>query len=252
MQHNLSYARSEEGFIEYADCAIGAPAIDMHNVLKTGNFPKGLDVLTASDVNTGLLDVQKWMPFAAEEYRTSASLQDYLIVPVTIFYSDMPNSNMAAFPISELSKWNSGAGKVAYKTWEGKPTFEEHANQDTSQARGMIFATALRPVPEYRGNLYRMVLLSGWDRQRHPLLCEGIQEKPTGFSMGAFVTDYHCGVCEASMRKGGCNHLTKEGQIRMQSVGNKLVYRKSINITGFELSKVAIPAWRNAIAMPIG
>ena len=238
-------------FVEYsaADLSVAEPAIDFHRVAKTGNLPEG--VSDKPSVARSMLDVDKWLPYAADVYGTSRDLRDYIVVPTTIFLSELPNSNLAAFTFDELSSWNAQAGRIAYRTWKAKPTHEEHANSDPTQARGVIFDSSLKSVPNYVGGLYRTVLLAGWDRDRFPELAARVAAGRHGYSMGCWVSDYRCSVCDASMRQGECAHLHPKRGVKMPMVGNKLVYRIAKGITGFELSAVRTPAFRSAWAEPI-
>jgi hypothetical protein len=243
--------QSPGGFVAYADAPGDVPTpIDMHAVMKTGNLPAGIS--NKSAVAQSMLDADKWLPFAAEAYNISPRMSDMIVVPTTIFLTDLPNANMAAFPFNEVSAWNSGAGTVAYRTWKGKPTHLEHANSDPTKAKGVIFDSSLHAVSNYIGGLHRVVLLAGWDRDRDPDLARTIAAGRSGFSMGAYVQDYSCSVCAASMRNGGCAHIHPKMGIRMPRVGDKLVYKQAHGVTGFEVSSVKIPAFRSAIGRPIG
>ena len=238
-------------YVEYAaaEQTSAEPAIDMHDVIKTGNIPDG--VVNPKSVAKSLLDVDTWLPFAAETYGISANLRDMIVVPTTIFLTDIPNANLAAFPFEEMSAWSTQAGCVTYKSWKGKPTFREHANDNPSIAAGVIFDASMRAVPNYLGGLHRVVLLNGWDRNRYPDLAKTIEAGRSGFSMGCWVNDYTCGVCSASLKDGGCDHIHPKLGVRMKSVGNKLVYRIARGAVGFECSSVKNPAFRSAWGVPI-
>lgn len=239
-------------FVAYsaAEFSTAEPAIDMHRVVRTGNLPEG--VHDRSGVARAMLDVDRWLPYAAEVYGTSQDLRDYIVVPTTIFLSEIPNSNMAAFTFDELTKWNAQAGRVAYRTWKGKPTHEEHANSDPTQARGVIFDASIKSVPNYIGGLYRTALLAGWDRNRFPDCAAKVQTGRNGYSMGCWVGTYTCSVCAHDMRNGECAHVHPKHGVKMLTAGNKLVYRIAHGITGFELSRVATPAFRSAWGEAIG
>lgn len=251
---NLQFDETRGSFKEFARSqhrVVATDAIDMHKVKRTGNMPSAGKV-DGKTLAQSFLDADKWLPYAAEAYNISANMEDMMIVPVTIFFSDLPNSNLAAFSFGELTQWNANAGQIAYKTWKGKPTHIEHANADPSKASGVIFDSVMRPVTEMVGNIYRVVLLAGWDRTRNPEVASKIASGPYGFSMGAWVSDYSCSVCSASLRKGGCNHIHAKGHILQPVVANKLTYRLAHGITGFEVSATATPAFRQAVGRPIG
>lgn len=244
--HDQMHTSSEERFASYAFSIAEAPAVDMHEAVARGDLP------AMSDPGVkGLRLSTKWMPFAAEAYNVSPNLSDYVVVPVTIFLTDLPNTNLCAFPFDEMSKWNPKRGCISYETWRGMPTFVEHANKDHTKAKGMILDAMMRPAPEFVGNLYRVVLLSGWDRSRYPEVAgKMLTQQSAAFSMGAWVDDYECSACGGSMRAGGCQHMNRERGVIKRTEGNRLVYRMSRGVAGFELSNVATPAWRGAVAQP--
>jgi len=225
------------------------PAIDMHAARKTGNLPAGVD---GDAIRGAVMDVNDWLPFAAEAYNTSPKLDDYVVVPVTIFMTDLPNTNACGFPFEEMSRWNARAGRISYKTWRGKPTHVEHANKRPDQAYGVIFDSVMRPVETVVGNLHRVVLLSGWDRTRDPKRAEQLMSTAAAFSMGAWVEEYECSACGAHLRRGGCRHMHPKHGLLKQFDGDRLVYRVARGVTGFELSHVGVPAWRGAVATSIG
>jgi hypothetical protein len=255
MPHGVQELASGSYYTEYAsidgpNCATAEPPIDMHQVLKTGNLPT--DLTHKRSVEKSILDIEPWLPFAAEHYRTSTNLADYIVVPYTIFLTDFPNANLAAFPFEEMSAWEPTQACLSYQTWRRKPAFQEHANQDPTIASGIIFDSSMRAVPSILGTPHRVVLLTGWDRYRYPTLAKSVLARRSGASMGAWVRDYTCGCCGASLRKGGCDHIDPRSGPRMMEEKGKLVYRTARGVQGFEISHVANPAWRSAWGEPIG
>ena len=45
---------------------------------------------------TGLLEVQRYLPLAAQKYEISSDPRDYVVSPVIIFPTDIPNRNCLA------------------------------------------------------------------------------------------------------------------------------------------------------------
>ena len=253
-QHCMPAAEVETAsgntYLEYAASPDNETPIDMHDVIRTGNIPEG--VSNKTDVAKKLLEVNaSWLPFAAEKLGISSSLKDLIIVPTTIFLTDIPNSNLAAFTFDELSSWNTQAGDLTYATWKRRPCHIEHRNDDPTKAAGIILDASLRHVANYVGNLYREVLLTAWDRYRYPETAKTILAGRSGFSMGAWVNDYVTGCCGASFRAGGCAHIGPNRGPTVASVGNRLVYRIAQGVQGFEVSQVAKPAFRTAMGQPI-
>ena len=249
MPHGEIETASGPLYVEYARETTAETPIDMHRVLKTGDIPDG--VSQKGDVARQLIEVDSWLPFAAEKLGISSSLKDLIVVPTTIFLTEIPNSNLAAFTFQEMSSWNTQAGAITYQTWCRKAAHIEHANTDPSKAAGIILDSSLRLVPNYVGNLHRVVLLAGWDRYRYPELAQRVLAGRSGFSMGCFCQDYHCSVCQASLRSGGCVHVHPKLGPRMVSQGNKLVYRIATGCLGFELSAVKNPANRSSWGLSI-
>lgn len=192
-------------------------------------------------------DRAMWLPFAAEKYHISPTLADYLIVPVSIILSDIPNRNGKAFPLSTLTEFNTEAGAISYQTWKGKGTYLEHANSIHSEAKGVIFDSILRRAPQYQGNFYTVDLLLGFDRNKDASLASRIHDrKITTYSMGSMCTDYTCSICQKSMRaaRGDCGHVSVHNKRPLVSVvGGRLAFLNiAENLTGFECSAVDYPA----------
>lgn len=211
----------------------------------------------SEEVRSIRLDAPSWLPFAAEQYNISRDMRDYVIVPVIILPSDIPNRNMVAFPFLELSKFNVSAGMITYMTWKGKPTFLEHANRDPQQARGVVFDVTMRSMSRSNG-ISKVIALCGFDRSKDPELVDMIiNGQREYYSMGALIGLYSCSVCgEYSQPKRdpkelmcGKNHIDlKSGRFKTFNVpeGNVLGHYNAHNITGFEVSSVSWPAWPSA------
>lgn len=201
------------------------------------------------------LDVQNWLPMASEQYEISSDIQDFVVVPVIIAPTDLPNRNSVAFPMEELMKFNVRQGRPNYKTWVGKATYEEHANHDFTKSKGIIFDTFLKPIEGARGGVHKLIALSGFDRTKDPELARAILKgERASYSMGAFITTYQCSVCGDCSRPGRlnteCGHVVR-GRPEMHPMpgGAKrpsyLIARQGIE--GFEVSSVGRPAWVSAV-----
>ncbi len=199
------------------------------------------------------LDVQRWLPLAAEKYEISKSIKDYVISPVIIFPTDIPNRNSVAFPYETLMKFNVGQGRPNYKTWVGKPTYTEHAHHDFTQAKGIVFDTYMRPLEHAAGNIYKLIALCGFDRTKDPELANAIlQGKRKSYSMGAWVSQYECAVCGDKSKPGklntACGHVIRGKpqifEVAGHHIPSYLIARQEI--TGFEVSSVGVPAWSSA------
>ena len=200
------------------------------------------------------LEVQSYLPLAAEKYGISKNIKDYVIVPVIILPTDIPNRNSVAFPYEELMKFNVSQGRPNYKTWAGKPTFIEHENADYTAAKGIVFDTYMKPLEHAEGNIYKLIALCGFDRSKdYELARQILSGDRKSYSMGAFISQYECSVCGMHSRPGKmnteCGHVIRgKPEIYTHSSGAKipsyLIARQEI--TGFEVSSVGVPAWSSA------
>lgn len=143
-----------------------------------------------------------WLPFCSEVYNISADLSNYVIVPVAVVVSDLPNRNLVAFPFERLTEFNPEMGMLGYQTWARKPTFIDHNNADHTKAKGVILDVGLRPLSKAEGNLYKVVNLCAFDRSVDPLLASSILSgEVKEYSMGAMVNGYTCSICSARAMK---------------------------------------------------
>jgi hypothetical protein len=208
------------------------------------------EIEEVKNFKTYIPEVLKWLPLAAKEYRISANINDYVVVPVTMFPSDLPNRNSVAFPYEELMRFNVEAGCPTYKTWRGKPTFSEHAHDDYRAAKGIIFDVYMKKMTNVVGDLYKVIALCGFDRTKDPELANAIAtRKRTRYSMGASIMAVECSVCGAFSPKNNpkntkCGHVNR-GRISLfeTAAGTKPAYYLARGISGFEISSVAVPAW---------
>lgn len=200
------------------------------------------------------LEVQSWLPMASQVYNISPNIKDYVVVPVIIMPTDLPNRNSVAFPHETLIGFNPSQGRLNYKTWIGKPTYAEHNHFKLEEAKGIVFDTYMTKLENAKGNLFKVVALCGFDRTKDYGLAQGIltgQRK--SYSMGAFVSQYECSICGDLSRprklNTECGHVvrgrpklyeTNRGYLPSYLLGR-------IGIEGFEVSSVTVPAWYSAI-----
>jgi hypothetical protein len=251
----MSRLKSHNGYkAEYSDAIGSFGPIELFDVLN-GNekSTKKIMSLAGDEVQStfsNVLDAHKWLPFAAEKYKISEKLSDYVVVPVSIMTTELPNRNGVAFSFEELTSFNHEYGKIAYKTWQAKPTHWEHNNSDVSKAKGVILDAAMRRIPRFEGDLWQVVLLNAFDRSKDATLANKIlKREATGYSMGAWVKDYECSICAKTV-KGlngkSCGHVTK-GKPEYALYNGKLAYFRAVEPIGFECSSVEVPAYVQAV-----
>lgn len=204
--------------------------------------------LTQDLLGKRTLDFSSWLPFAAKVLNISRDPLDYILVPVVIIPSDLPNRNGVGFPLKELIGWDPEQGMQAYKTFNGKPVYVEHNNSNFVEARGVIIDTFLRRMEGYGGGrIWKVVCLLAIDRTKDPTrVSKVLSGELNSYSMGAWVSGYYCSYCGADM--GKCGHLNPRNATDFYELKNKLVYRLAKDPRGFEVSIVADPAYRTAIS----
>lgn len=227
---------------------VTADTVKSDKVIDYFNYSKGKQVLAGEDnvQLRGLPVNTSWLREASKTYNISDDLKDYVIVPVKIFFSDLPNRNGVAFPKSELLKFNPEYGCIGAKTWVGKPTFLEHNNSILSNAKGVIFDTTIKPSVGMKGGLVDVINLCGFDRTKDPQLVNQILSgKLHCYSMGAYSDDFQCSVCGKLISKGGCEHCSLTNP-KFEVFNGKLGFANVINPVGFETSCVETPAFLSA------
>lgn len=223
---------------------------DVHssdNVVEMKNLHKKVLAADASNTDKAIynipLDTNRWLPQAAKVYHISKDINDYIVVPVCIMLSDLPNRNGVAFPLQELIKFNTDTGDLAYKAWKGKPTFVEHKNNVLSEAKGVIFDAFIEDAPQFEGDLIKVILLLGFDKTKDPQLTSDILNgRRTCYSMGAYSEDFVCSICGKRLSQGGCEHASVTNP-RFEVFDGKLGFYNVIDILPFETSSVATPAF---------
>lgn len=237
----LNRDRERVGLIESASFGTENP-IDVH---KTPEITK-------------YLEVQSWLPMASEVYNISPNIKDYVVVPVIIMPTDLPNRNSVAFPHETLIAFNPIQGRLNYKTWSGKPCYAEHNHFKVEEAKGIVFDTYMAKLNNAKGNLFKVVALCGFDRTKDYALAQGIltgQRK--SYSMGAFVSQYECSICGDLSKRGKlnteCGHVIrgkpKFYETKYGYLPSYLLAR--VGIEGFEVSSVTVPAWSSAVTSHI-
>lgn len=236
-------------FAVYADAAGMGMVVDLHKEMKNKSVViegDRIQVTATSELNavSSQLDWKDWLPYCAKEYNISDKVEDYILLPTIICPSDFPNRNGVGFPLEELIKWDPEIHQQAFRGWKGCPSYEEHKNDDCKQARGVVIDSVLRKVKGFKGNIFKVLGLAAFDRNKYPDLAHRLlTRQQTDVSMGAMVEGYRCSLCNALA--GGCGHinLRRPRDFYIDNATGRLVYRKCVGIQPFELSSVATPAW---------
>lgn len=231
-------------FFVTADVVKTSKVVDMKNVSSKRVLASGSE---EDRLIQGIpLDIKSWLPQASKVYKISKNIEDYIIVPVCIFLSDLPNRNSVAFPLEELTRFDTDLGDLAYKSWKGKPTFVEHKNDILIDAKGVIFDAVMKPAPEFEGDLVKVILLLGFDKTKDPMLCQQILSgERDSYSMGANCEDFRCSICGKLSSRGGCEHFDVQ-RPKMEIIDGKVSFANALNLQGFECSSVQTPAFVTA------
>ena len=103
----------------YARVESVLPIIDIHKESKrSGSITtagSNMAVQVAAEGTSPIpLDFEQVLPFFAPQYHISPDAKDYIIVPVIVVPSDLPNRNRVGFPLKELMRANPETGQLAY------------------------------------------------------------------------------------------------------------------------------------------
>lgn len=227
-------------------------AIRIYNTFDLKQKPVVTDVhaamkskATASAEVAVISGFESWLPFAAKQLNISADVKDYLMYPVPIMYSDLPNRNGVGFPLNELAKWNVKRGCQAYMGWKGMPMYEEHRSEDHTKALGVIADVSLRPIQGIGRNVWKVVCLAAVCRTKNRELAKEVESgQINSYSMGAMVDGYTCSYCGAEIDK--CDHIALSHTIDFYEKAGRIVYRQVFGIDPYELSVVRDPAFGTA------
>lgn len=228
--------------IKYSNAVHSSRIFEGHKC-ETFRDGKGNLKVASSDIisPSNTLDIS-WLPAAAEKYRISSDIRDYVVTEVPIVTVDVPNRNLDCFPFQEVSSFNAKTGTFVYKSFIGKPTYKEHDNRDITKARGIHLDAQLQKS----GSTNKIYVLLAWDRTKDKeLVDEILAGRRTGYSMGAMVSYTMCSYpgCGATSPNGriACTHMNN-GKGKGRVVNGHLVYEICHDIEYFETSNVADPA----------
>jgi hypothetical protein len=188
------------------------------------------------------------LPWLAPVMHISSNPEDYFMFPVPIMYSDLPNRNGVAFPLSELVKWNSDLKCQGYESWRYAPMFVEHQSDDITTAIGVVADVSLRKIEGYGdGKLWKVVALAAIDRTKNPELARRMEAGEINtYSMGAMVDGWTCSYCGAG--EGKCAHIDPNVPVTFYELNGRMVFKNVFGIGGYELSVVEDPAYLTAIS----
>lgn len=245
---SLSHGVQSKSFDLSSTQHVGLAPIDLHkeDASRNNNSIRiaGDRIGASADLN---LDVNVWLSKAAEIYNTSKDIRDYVIVPVPVNITELPNTNGDGFSKAEWLRFNPDQGKLAFQTFKGKPTFIEHANKDYTKARGIIFDSHLSPLVGFRGNHAVLSLLLAFDRTLEPERCRRILSGELNtYSKGTTYKAYECSICGRLVTpkaRNFCEHTAFNVPTRLDPRSGRLAYRNCLLLTGFECSSVDDPAF---------
>ena len=223
--------------------------IDLSKELRAKRVELANDHLTG-DKRTGMqsgvpLDVE-WLKLASSSYDLSPEIKDYMMVPVVIFYANIPNRNGVGFSIKDLASFVPEYGCPSYRTWRGKPVLYEHSDHDdVKTSKGVVLDSFLR---KDRGH-WKVLSYLAVDREKDTELASRLMKNEVNtYSMGAYITGgFFCSICEKEV--GTCHHLDNRkprAGMRLIDLGDRLphvAFMVGKGPVGFEISVVESPAY---------
>lgn len=223
----------------------GEPPVELYKDPAAATKQAGMSQESMAECNL-------WLPFAAKKYQLSSDIRDYVLVPVPVMYTDIPNTNGDSVTLSEFLDFNPEHGMQAFKTFRGKPCHLEHDNKVIERAKGVILDVFLRPLRKFGGGkYYKLVELMAYDRTKDPELVNQILSgQHNAYSVGFYFKSYTCSICGAHVGQGmnskPCDH-TYPRRPTYKNPQGRLAYRQCKSIVGFETSVVANPSYITAI-----
>lgn len=217
---------------------LGTPlqATEMHGITPNEDGSVTVNGEVSGTGETQTLEANIWLPRAAEYHNLSPRISDYILVPVPAMITRIPNTNGDSVDLKQFTAWNEKCGRLAYKTWEGRPMYIEHQHKP-EWVRGLILGTYMRPT-QFK-NIHKLVMLAALDRTRDADRCDKVLKRIYNtYSMGMLYSSYTCSICGHRAGKGEgspCAH-TRPGKPTYRLMDGRLAYRRCENITGFELS----------------
>lgn len=193
-----------------------------------------------------ILDIT-WLKSCSGALDISPNIKDYVIVEVPCVVAKYPNRNEDAFSYDELVAWRTPMSRMAYQTFIGKPTHENHQNQNPKDAKGVILDAVITPV---LGKLH-VKLLKAFDRGKDQELAKKVQQRNRiGHSMGALVERTRCGLPWCNFISDGrstCEHVAN-GEGKGRIIQGHLVYEDMLDFYFIESSSVEDPAYIVALS----
>jgi len=233
--------------------------VSMHKreIVKATVEGKRKDIVDVSDIygKKSFIDVS-WLKAASTKYHISPNLNDYVVESVPVLTAGIPNINMQGFSVKALTEFDPDQGCVRYKTFVGKPTFEEHQNTDITKAKGVNLDASLVSIPKFK--IGKVVVLSAFDRTKDEKLVSAIfKRERKSYSMGAIASYFNCSICSGILGPGvdrtcSCvgtdyTNLRSYGQV----INGKLHYIEGADPVFIENSSVASPADVSAVGTQV-
>lgn len=215
--------------------------------INAGHFEVNAAEEDASDFRSRV-DIS-WLASAADTFKISPDIGDYLITTVGIVTSDVPNKNMQGFTKPELTYFDPLLGRPTYKTFIGAGLHYEHQNKDPLKAKGVILDSMITYIPKY--DVLKVLVLAAWDRTKDTDLVRQIMSgERNGYSMGCLVKAFVCAVSGQIVTPDKGPY--RRGQKVYVDGVPRLCYHLCTGSNFFEMSSVGNPADVSAIGDQLG
>lgn len=133
----------------------------------------------------------EWLPFAAEAYKISDDIGNFVLVPVTIMNSDLPNRNLVGFPFEQITAWNMQTCSINYQTFKGVPLHLDHCFPAEAP---VLTPHGERPIASLKAGDY-VVTAKGRNRRVKRLFKNGVKKVReidiVGYPESMLTTDNH-------------------------------------------------------------
>jgi hypothetical protein len=189
---------------------------------------------------------------ASKIYNISPDIRDYVVVPVPVVTSQVPNRNGQGFHAKDLLEFIPDMGMMRFQTFINKPTHIDHKNQVLAAAKGINLDAAIIPIKAY--GVIKVNVLSAFDRTKDPDLTRAILKGDrNAYSMGAVASYFECSFCGGVLgptvkRTCSCEADYRDLRSINRVIGDKLLYHVAKDFVFIENSSVGSPADISAVS----
>lgn len=193
--------------LAFASTAVPALSRFEGHRLEVDRHKEGNPILITANVvkNRPFIDLAN-LKACSEAYDISSNPKDYVFTEIPANNVGIPNRNMDAFELSDVTEWRPELGRIAWATYRWKAANADHNNKIPHLAKGVIFDSYMQQIEGH----WFIKVVAGWCRQKDPRLARRIlTNQDAGYSMACLVGRAMCSICGYASSGGNvtCKHI---------------------------------------------